>query len=56
MNSEIKTHFEAYINGVDFDVETEYLLIFKIMKELEREVGESITSFFVVEFVTEFVF
>ena len=56
MNSEIKTHFEGYINGVDFDVEAEYLLILKVMKELEREVGEPITSFFVVEFVTEFVF
>lgn len=56
MNAEIKTHFEAYINGVDFDVEAEYLLILKVMKELEREVGEPITSFFVVEFVTEFVF
>ena len=56
MNAEIKTHFEGYINGVDFDVEAEYLLILKVMKELEREVGESITSFFVVGFVTEFVF
>ena len=25
MNAEIKTHFEAYINDVDFDVEAEYL-------------------------------
>ena len=56
MNAEIKTHFEAYINDVDFDVEVEYLLILKIMRELEREVGDPITSFFVVEFVTEFVF
>ena len=55
MNAEIKTHFEAYINDVDFDVEAEYLLILKIMRELER-VGDPITSFFVVEFVTEFVF
>ena len=54
MNAEIKTHFEAYINDVDFDVEAEYLLI--LMRELEREVGDPITSFFVVEFVTEFVF
>lgn len=56
MNAEIKTHFEAYINGVDFNVEAEYLLILKVMRALEIEVGESITSFFVVEFVTEFVF
>ena len=35
MNAEIKTHFEAYINDVDFDVEAEYLLILKIMRELE---------------------
>lgn len=27
MNAEIKTHFEAYINDVDFDVEAEYLPI-----------------------------
>ena len=39
MNAEIKTHFEAYINGVDFDVEAEYLLILKIVSDPTAKAG-----------------